>query len=291
MNIKTHQLFAQLCESFVFEDSSTMDLIKGQPGGADVIAHLHKNYKLSHDQDYVRTAKMSWSSFKAARKGSWAILLYPKGTGAIKQENEKYTVIASTGGEIHTIRDTHGGDVMNWLKAEMDSNPTAMYIGLDQGSVRNKQNTRADNKRGGQRGAITQTSLLNRFKPLWAKAANGAIADIKGMVATMVKNDSYEKAERKLRQLKLLRDSVESLETTDGTPRMFQTALENAIILAAGHYYPEQTGQIRIRYSGGNGLSSEQQEGQIQILKDIGAGDVAKMGTVLSFFKRELIAK
>jgi hypothetical protein len=289
MNIKTHQLFAQLCESIVFEDSSTMDLIKGQPGGAAVISHLHKTYGLSHDQEYVKTDKMSWSTFKAARKGSWAIFKYPRGTGAIKQENEKYTVVASTGGEIQTLRETHGGSVMDWLKSKLGGNPMAMYIGLDRGSVADKTRARAANKKGGPGEPITHSVLLKRFKPLWVKAATAAIADVKGMIAVMVKNDSFEKAEYKLRQLKTLRDSVESLETTDRTPNIFSVALDNAVILAAGHYYPEQTGQIRVQY--GSSISSERHEGPIQLLKDIGAGDTAKMGTVLSFFKRGLIAR
>jgi hypothetical protein len=290
MNIKTHQLFAQLCENIVFEDSSTMDIIKQHPGGDAVIRSLHKIYGLAHDQGYVKTDKMSWSSFKAARKGSWAILKYPRGTGAIKQSSESYTVLASTGGEVETLRETHGGNVMDWLKSKLGGNPVAMYVGIDRGSVYDKKHARVDNKKGGPNAAVSNGDLLQRFKPLWVKAATAAIADIKGMIAVMVKNDSFEKAEHKLGQLKTLRDSVESLETTDRVPSIFAAALDSAVVLAAGHYYPEQTGEIRYRYHGG-GLSSASYEGPQQLLKDIGAGDTAKMGTVLSFFKRGLIAR
>jgi hypothetical protein len=58
--------------------------------------------------------------------------------------------------------------------------------------------------------------------------------------------------------------------------------------MTAAHYYPEQTGDINKSY--GRSYSSARSEGPQQLLKDITEGDTAKLGTVLSFFKRALIS-
>ena len=83
MDLKTHKLFAQLCEDLVFEDSSTMDLIKGLPGGQQVVKYLHQKEQLSHDQEYKRIDKISWNDLKDSYRGSWVIMKYPRGVGAL----------------------------------------------------------------------------------------------------------------------------------------------------------------------------------------------------------------
>jgi hypothetical protein len=71
-------------------------------------------------------------------------------------------------------------------------------------------------------------------------------------------------------------------------PGFIETAVGTAILMAAAHHYPEQTGEITKSYS--RSYSSQHQEGPDQLLKDIAAGDTAKLGTILSFFKRTLIS-
>lgn len=288
MNIKSHQLFAQLCESIVFEDSTSLDLIKRHPGGAQVISTLHKEYGLPHDQKYERTPKMSWSIFKSVNHGSWAIIEYPGGTGAIKQMNEKYTVLASTGGAVETLRESHGGAVMNWLKSRLGGNPRALYVGRDTGDAAQKRRDRVRHAVSVEKSGVTMDSLMIKFKPLYVKATNAAMADIKGIISMMIKNNAFYKAEAKLNQLKQLDSALQELEQrNDRIPSIFKSAINNAVILSAGHYYPEQTGAIEKRaYSA---LNSESSVGVDQLLKDIQNGDTNKLGTVLAFFKRGLI--
>jgi hypothetical protein len=105
----------------------------------------------------------------------------------------------------------------------------------------------------------------------------------------MIKNDSFDKASHKLNLLQHLTKALDDLETGETkTPDAFREAVNQAILLAASHYYPEQTGNITKSY---RGFSAERSEGQYLLLKDIASGDTSKIGTILAFFKRSLISK
>ncbi len=118
-----------------------------------------------------------------------------------------------------------------------------------------------------------------------------AEADVKGMISTMIKNDAYEKAERKLNILKSLQRAAESMEAgeLDSAPEWLQKAVGSAIVMAASHHYPEETGEISRGRYGSSGLQATHSEGPKKLLQDISGGDTAKLGTVLGFFKRNLI--
>ena len=90
--------------------------------------------------------------------------------------------------------------------------------------------------------------------------------------------------------MKRLQQAIESLETDSDTPNSVRAAINVAVLMAASHHYPEQTGAISRSGYGGGGYNAERSEGGSQLMKDIAAGDQKKLGTVLSFFKRSLIS-
>ena len=289
MNLQTHQLFAQLCESIVFEASTTMDLIKGLPGGQEVVKYLHSNEKLSHAQSYRQIDKISWNDLKDSYRGSWVIMKYPRGVGAIKQTQGSYKALASNGGEVETFNDSRGGNIMNFLKEKLGGKPMAFYSGIDKGVVKDIQTKRAGQKQGAAGSPMSTSKLVIKFKPLWVRAATAAIADIKGMVGIMVKNDSFDKASTKLGQLRDLNNALTSLENEDGSvPNIFNKAVQTAVILTASHYYPDDTRDITRAYGGEYRAGSD--VGVNKLLSDISGGDTKKLGTILSFFKRSLIS-
>jgi hypothetical protein len=129
---------------------------------------------------------------------------------------------------------------------------------------------------------------MKKFRPLWIRGVEAAIADVKGMVGIMIKNDAFSKAESKIALLKRLEGTLENIASGEDSPNLIQQSVQAAIVMSAGHYYPEKTGEItKQRYSG---YSSENQEGVSKLLNDIAQGDTAKLGTILAFFKRSLIA-
>ena len=291
MQPKTLELFAQFCESFLPEASTSMSLIQKHAGGQAVIQKLHKEYNLAHDQDYKPVEKIQWSELKDSYRGAWVIIQGTNGTGAIKASGGNtgdYTAVASTGGETRVVTDSRGGNIIDFLKGEIGK-LQKFYVGKNDVFVRDKQKSRADAKAGSETGKIDRTTLMRKFKPLWAKAIIAAIADIKGHVANQIKNDAFDKAKRKLDQIEQLQNGLEAIESGSGdVPGFIETAVGAAILMAAAHHYPEQTGEITKSY--GRSYLSQQQEGPDQLLKDIAAGDTAKLGTILSFFKRTLIS-
>jgi len=289
MKQQTHQLFAQLCENVLAEASTTMDLIQGQPGGQQIVKFLHSQQGLSHDQNYVKAPKISWSELKDSYRGAWVILKYPKGVGAIKQSGGSYEAAASTGQEPETFRDSRGGNILDFLKSRLGGNPTAMYVGKEAGKTKELKQKRASLQAPSKNSITNPEGLVEKFRPLWVKAATAAIADVKGIVSTMVKNDAFDKASHKISLLQHLTRALDDLETGETkTPDAFKEAVNQAILLAASHYYPEQTGNITRSY---RGFNAERSEGQELLLKDIANGDTSKIGTILAFFKRSLISR
>lgn len=290
MRIESYQLFAQLLESHLDEASTSLDLIAGQPGGKEVVQKLHKDMQLAHDIGYHPVGKISWSDLKNMYQGAWVIIQGSKGVGAIKASNGNYEAVASSGGEIRSIRDGRGGNILDFLKGEIGK-LNKFYVGKNTRTVSDKQRKRADAKAGaGGTPEVTQDTLMKKFKPLWRNAIQASIADVKGHVANMIKNDAFSKAKRKLDYIERLQNGLEELEAggSDDTPGFIKSAINSAVLMAASHYYPDQTGSITRGYS--SSLNSQFSEGPQQLLKDIAGGDQKKLSAVLSFFKRSLIS-
>ena len=288
MNLEACKTFAQLCEGFVNEASTAMNLIANTPGGREVVQKLHKDMRLAHDLGYRQIDKISWSDLKNMYNGAWVIIQGANGTGAIKSYRDQYEAVASSGGEIRSVKDSRGGNVIDFLKGEIGK-LQKYYVAANTNKVNTKQSQRADRQKG-LNTEVTQETLMKKFKPLWIKAITAAIADIKGHVANQIKNDAFEKARYKLDYISTLQNAIDSLEAgSSETPNAVQKSINSAVLMAAAHHYPETTGNIeRSRYGGG--LSAQFSEGPAKLLKDISAGDTAKLGTILSFFKRSLIS-
>jgi hypothetical protein len=291
MKPESYQLFAQLLEGHLLEASSAMSVLTTKPGGPEVVRHLHKSMKLAHNLDYRPIEKISWSELKGPQNGAWVLIQGSTGTGAIKAVNDRYEAVASVGTEVKSFKDGKGGNILDFLKGEIGK-LQKFYVARNTRDVDTKQRSRAELAKGSGTAnpAIDQEALVNKFKPMWVRAMTVAVADIKGHVANMIKNDAFGKAMKKLKYIEGLQASLEELEGggTD-TPEFISRAVQTAIYMAASHHYPEQTGNIN-RSGWGGGYTAQNDAGPRQLLQDISAGDTKKLGTVLGFFKRTLIS-
>lgn len=287
MNLESHKIFAQLCEAYVNEASTAMNLIAGKAGGPEVVRKLHKDMKLAHDLGYSPRDKISWSDIKGTSYGYWVIVQADNGTGAIRSINDRYEAVASTGGEVKSFTDTKGGNILDFFKNEIGK-PRKFFVARNTRAVSDKQQKRAGDKPS-DAAVVTKDTIVKKFKPLWIRAMTAAIADIKGHIANMIKNDAFEKAKKKLGYLDSLYASLEELQAgaTD-TSEYVERAVNMAVLMAASHHFPEQTGNIE-RSRWGGGVSAQFSEGPDMLLKAIAGGDTAKLGTVLGFFKKALI--
>lgn len=284
MSPESCKLFAIMCESFLPEVSSSMGLVQSKPGGKQVIQYLHQT-GLSHDQDYEEIEKISWSVLKDAAKGAWVIVHGASGTGAIRAESGSYKAIVSKGGAPETFNNDRGGNILDFFKRTI-GNVRRIFVGSDKGDVLKKQRERRSRNVKAGPETMTNTKIVQKFKPLWTKGIIAAQADVKGMITNMIKNDAFAKAKRKLNHLEMLDSALEGIETGD-TPSIVVDAVGSAILMAASHYYPEKTGEISKNYGA---YRSEFSAGPAQVLQDISQGDTKKLGTILAFFKRALIS-
>jgi len=288
MRPESYQLFAQLLEGHLLEASSAMPVLAAKPGGPEVVRHLHKSMKLAHDLGYSPLDKISWSELKGASYGKWVLIQGTTGTGAIKAINDRYEAVASSGGEVKSFKDGKGGNILDFLKGEIGK-LQKFYSARGNREVDNKQQKRAELNKGVGQQEVTKDTLVMKFRPLWIRAMTAAIADIKGHIANMIKNDAFDKAKKKLGYLDSLYASLEELQAgaTD-TSEYVDRAVNMAVMMAASHHFPEQTGNIE-RSRWGGGVSTQFSEGPQLLLKAISDGDTAKLGTVLGFFKKALI--
>jgi hypothetical protein len=162
------------------------------------------------------------------------------------------------------------------------------HVALKQADTSRKKRDREELNKKDQLGAVSQETLTKKFKPLWAKAIQAAIADIKGHVANQIKNDAFAKAKKKLAHIEALQDALDNLDNDRFDQSFIRTSVNTAVLMAASHHYPDQTGTIGRGYS--NSYSAQHSEGTQLLLKDISNGDQKKLGTVLAFFKRALIS-
>ena len=120
MRIESYQLFSQLLEGYLNEASTSLNLILDNPGGKQVVTHLHTDMGLAHDQDYRQVEKISWSELKDARRGAWVIIKGTTGTGAIRATTSgSYEATASSGGEVETRTDRRGDNIIDFLKSKI----------------------------------------------------------------------------------------------------------------------------------------------------------------------------
>jgi hypothetical protein len=292
MKPQSYQLFSQMCESVVFEASTSMDIIKGLPGGAEVIQQLHREGDLGHEQAYKPIAKIAWSELKDSYRGAWVIMKYPKGVGAIKAtggNTGSYVASASTGGPAQNFSDSRGGNVLDFLKRTLGGNPVKMWAGNDTGNTKTLKKSRYQDKQSLEKATITSPeALVKKFRPLWLKILVASQGDIKGVLQTMIKNHSFDKADRKLSLLKKINQGIYDLENNPETKLDFlNSAINQAVHMAAVHFYPEETGEVTRTY---NGWTSSSGHGVQNLLHDIATGDQAKLGAVLKLFKRAVVS-
>lgn len=304
--------FASLLEAIVITEASTaMDIMRQVPGAEELLKKIHGSRDLPHDVVYVPSETISWSTVKGKgwdRKTKWILVKGEKGMGAIKASDRTYHAMAARpNSEIETIQADRGGDILNFLKDRIGK-PKMFYTGSIPSSHREKLTTRAGRKPipqlqwSGEDNFVKM--MLAKFKPLWLKAIDGAINDTKGWVQNMVKNHSFAKARHKLEKLQYLEQMADKLREgdnpLDGRDRysdsysLLRTAIHNAVMMTAHHYYPDKSGGFRPReftYSSiGKQHRLQDSDALETLFNAIRSGETDKISTMIGFFKRGLTA-
>lgn len=287
MSQKIYHWFTKLCESYIQEDSTTIDLVGKYPGGEKIAKLMHRELGLSHDQQYKQVPKITWSTIKSSytRNLHWILVQGSNSIGAVRGTRDGYEVWAyntqrKTPDHIYT---NSGGEVLAFLK-ERIGRIEKFYLGADTGEydkkIKQRQLTRLNKDK-----TVEVDTILEKLRPLWVKSIDAAIADVKGMATNMIKNNAIGKAQKKLSQALNLQKALDKIENGESS-EFIHERVAFAILMAASYYYPEKTGEITKSY---RGYSVESSEGRNQLLNDIASGDYNKLGTVLAFLRKGLI--
>ncbi|CAB4133499.1 hypothetical protein UFOVP257_223 [uncultured Caudovirales phage] len=299
--------FSNLCESLL-EASTASNYLQNSPGSQQVIRTLHSKFGLEHNARWQPRPEIRLSDIKDIGKSGNSARVYllvvgTKGSAAIFYHEPAYNLVASDGGEPQTFASNAGKEILTALKQVVGKTNKVYLATMSNGNaVKQKQNQRREYKKqttGYVSPDVTlQTNietLIAKFKPLWAKAIQAAMADMKGVVVTMIKNDAIDAAQGKLQRVRSLSNMAETIESGQTDDRdllsMMGKAITLSLYMTASHYYPDQTGEIsgswNDRYS--NAPSAQSAVGAQNVIRDIAAGDNAKLATLLAFFKRGLM--
>jgi len=290
------KLFVHLLEHMVNESSTSIDTLRGVPGAAELFKALHKNHIISHDVEYEPIKKISWKDIK----DSHAVILLagPDSAGVLYHGDYSYDLIAYNPElkTVETYSSDSGSRALAWIQ-EHTGKINKMWMGPStSGGIKYKKNKRATQKHNPTTTYYNPTTftetILKRFKPLWLRSLKGAQNDVKGWVNTQVKNHAFQKARTKLEHLQRLEDAVEAVENGRldlMNIELVKRAITHAVYQTTHMYYPEKTGGFSDRY-GGNYPALNDHKSIENLFNDITAGDTHKLGTLLGFFRRNLVS-
>ena len=294
MNINSARLFVQLLEHIIAEDSSSINKLQGVPGAVPLLKALHNKRKISHDQSYERIKKVPWSELKGNQHA--LLLAGPQGAGVLLSLGDLYNLYVwkTDSGEMEEHVSSHGGRSIDWFQDRI-GNINKMWLGKNLGDIGTKQRVRAKlqpKTLGYTNSNEFARQMLARFKPLWVRSLVGAQNDVKGWVNTQIKNDAFDKAKDKIDHLHALEAAVNAVELHGdlGDNSLVSGAIMHAVSQTTHMYYPEETGGFEIgRYFGNSKPVLVNREVTAKLFTDINNGDTQKLGTLLSFFRKNLV--
>lgn len=295
MNIESARLFVSLLEHIIAEDSTSINQLQGVPGAVPLLKKLHQQHLIPHDQKYEPVKKVPWSDLKDNR---YTLLLAgPQGAGVLQSQAGDYGLYTwnTDSDSMDGTTESSGGRSIDWFQ-ERIGKINRLWLGRNLDTVAAKRKERFELKPPGPGNYLGHgefsRQMLKRFKPLWLRSLVGAQNDVKGWVNTQIKNHAFDKAKTKIDHLKNLEHAVDAVEAGGdlGDISMVAQAIMHAVNQTTHMYYPEETGGFEInRYARGEKPALVNRDVVGKLFNDIHNGDTQKLGTLLSFFRKNLV--
>lgn len=314
VQVDYYREFALFCEalanpeqysaSVLLTEASTLlsSPIAKNVGAQPLIKYLLSRGRLAHDQPYtaVRPRDITWSELKDRASISWVFFTGIHGTIAVRSggKSKEFTMVFSPApgeGEISGSNYSKSNEMLKAIKDKLGT-VTGMYYGADPSSRLVKRDERVKQRAFVKGVPMDPKELLKKFRPLIEKSVTAALANVKGHLMDSIKNDSFTNAKAYVERARLLRELLDHLDYHQDDfdlteAKQLREAMSGAIAMTASHYYPELTGQIRKHnYYVDNQYGVANEEGKRKLLQDIAQGNKEKIGTILYYFKRILVA-
>jgi len=305
-----HRTMTSLLEEILDEDSTITSAVRRSPYADALVRYVHKELAMSHDLQWREEQKITWADIKS-RSPNYVLIQGKDGTGAIKWDGSQWVVVLSSKEGITTFRDGSInvlfrqiketiGQIRNYWSA-IGAGQTSWGRGASSHSTGPVDRLRADRAVARK---ITKPNTLDpnappsqntqavlyKLRPLYLKYIDKAIADIKGVTGTALKNDSYQKVKQKLEILNNLQNiKQELISNPKDVPAKIKERLQPALYLTASHFYPDETGNFTLgldRYGRG---APQNQAGVRRVINDIANGDQQKLTTLMNYLKQSLL--
>lgn len=312
-----HGMMSEMFRSVIDEDSTAAVAVRGSPYADQLIKKIHTNVAISHKLPWEEQEKIQWKEIKEVAP-NYVLIAGTTGTAAVKWTGYEYVVYMSTSEGIVRGEDQSINKLMNDIKQGIGK-PTKFFQPKAAGSISkwDSFNTRYGSdmdpqnvRQRRERARTPDTSkvknvlpdegtsrenlirLQEKLRPLMMRYLTTALADVKGAAAIALKNDAYDVAGRKLNIAKQLSDWIDRAsddatnDQRDGLRRDLNNKMYNAIVMAAGYYYPDLTGEIS---KNGARLSPNRRSGTDKVVDNIAAGDNRKLATVMAYLKQSFL--
>ena len=312
-----HGMMSEMFRSVIDEASEASVAVRGSPYADQLIKKLHTNLDISHKLPWEEQDKIQWREIKEVTP-NYVLIAGTTGTAAVKWTGYQYVVYMSTAEGIVRGESESINKLMNDIKqgigkptkffqpkavktpSSYDSFSSRYGKEMKPELVRTKRQIARDPDPRTVKGVLPKQGASNdnlnrlqaRLKPLIVRYLTTALADIKGAAAIALKNDAYDVAGRKLNLAKELSawivraegDATEQQQ--DRLKRDLNSKIYNAIVMTAGYYYPDSTGEItqngaRLRPNSSNGVD--------RVVDDIAAGDNQKLTAVMAYLKQSFL--
>ncbi len=301
--------FAELCEHVLLEASTTFDILKDpagewHPGADEIMDHLMRQKTIKHDVQWTSISPSEVRAQAKTLKTKGAIvLLCERGTAWLTVysiEYESFQAYVGTTDKMWklSLANRYGPritfelpEILKLIKENVGAIQKA-FVTQDTGrgavsGLRKKRAKVAPRE-------YSYDNVLLRFKPLWSKVVTQAMADVKGFYMQLIKHDAYDKSQKKIKQVRRLRDILDELEAGDdkALQKSLMPFLVTAVHMAGAHHYPELGGKWEMVWNEGlyqNVPRLKPATAATQLLSDIGQGDSIKLGSVLAYLKQELV--
>jgi hypothetical protein len=294
-------------EQTLLESSTVLTQFKDLPSAEKMILPMHKAGRLPHDTKLFNTTKLDVKRLRdKIRHGEGvSFVIFVRGTQDLGILTMGVYINSAYVYQDNLIKKESKsiGELVDWLKTYIGKIVDYSIAQSPSVAVQRVKVKRERLKPLPQTTAPFDiaTTFINKLKPLVVRNLERAVADIKGYVNTLIKSSNYDRAANKIAILKQLEKKLEDIEATGNYDDTYiMSKMLNAIHAAALYHYPEHGEQgFQDRpatvYPGFRSSGSvtytplRDTTGVKQLMTDIARGDVKKVGTVLAFFRDELV--
>ena len=300
----TQKKFLKLCESIVYEDSKLPAKIGTGMAATAIMKHIHSKMNRSHKMDVEQISKNDIEFAEIKKYGGFYILLGDLGFVVLWGNKSKGMQLAGVKKGNTNVKELNV-DTVPQVRAfikEFAGKIEKCWKSIPApGNLTTPLKNKRQELKAVDYGVVSVDTLFDKFRPLFVKAGQVAVADVRGAAINMIKTGNYSDLASKIEHLKKLESFITFLEGSNGTfkttgdddydsrytagnaKEFFKGRIKRAIELTALYYaHADKEFDPTVRVA-----SNAEMENQL--LSDIQNGDTKKLSTLITYFKNGLL--